>query len=172
MIKARILTLLGSLRILRFYVPHLLALSAAVLLGVAMGFVTIMGKPPAVDTADRWSLPRWAPYVAGPKREELARNPIWFEEPGKRKEEAVAVAVAPWRFIGTVKDGDKLLAVIELDRGKRVQRLNQGDPLPNGAPITRISTGEISYAENNAEMTLKLFGVTKDQNFPSAGKKN
>jgi len=169
--RARILTLLGSFRVLRFYLPHLLALGAAVFLGVAMGFVTILGKPPAVDTTDRWSLPRWAPYVAGPKREALARDRIWFEEPGKRREETVVSAVPPWRFIGTVKDGDKLLAVIELDKGKRVQRLTQGDPLPNGAPITRIGTGEISYAQDNAETTLKLFGVTKDQNFP-AGKKN
>lgn len=172
MIKARLLTLLGSLRILRFYVPHLLALGAAVALGLTMGFVTILGKPPAVDTTDRWSLPRWAPYVSGAKRQDVARAQLWAEEPGKRKEEAVAVVVPPWRFIGTVKDGEKLLAVIELESGKRVQRLNPGDPLPNGAPITRISAGEISYTENNAETTLKLFGVTKNQNFPSAGKKN
>lgn len=169
--RARILTVFGPLKVLRFYVPHLLALGAAVVLGLAMGFVTILGKPPAVDTTDRWSLPRWSPYVAGPKREAMAQERIWLEEPGKRKEETVVAAVPPWRFIGTVKDGNKLLAVIELDKGKRVQRLNQGDPLPNGAPITKIATGELSYTEDNAETTLKLFGVTKDQNFP-AGKKN
>lgn len=171
MIRARLTHLLASLRILRFYVPHLTALGAAVFAGIAMGFVTVMGRPPAVDTSDRWSLPRWAPYVAGPKREEMARLPIWVEEPGKRKEEVVAVAAPPWRFIGTVRDGEKILAVIELDQGKRVQRLNPGDALPNGAQIVRVSAGEMSYTENDAEMTLKLFGVTKDQNFPGANKK-
>jgi hypothetical protein len=116
-------------------------------------------------------LPRWAPYIAGPKREELARLPLWVEEPGRRKTEVANVAAAPWRFIGTVKDGEKMLAVIELDQGKRVQRLSPGDALPNGAQIMRVSAGEISYAENDAEMTLKLFGTTKDQNFPGANKK-
>ena len=58
MIKARLLAVLGSLRILRLYVPHMAALAAAVVAGLAMGFTSIMGKPPAVDNADRWSLPR------------------------------------------------------------------------------------------------------------------
>lgn len=172
MIKARLLAVLGSLRILRFYVPHMAALAAAVVAGLAMGFTSIMGKPPAVDNADRWSLPRWAPYVSGPKRQEMAQTPLWTDEPGRKKEEAVVVAAPQWRFIGTVRDGGKLLAIIELDRGRRVQRLNEGEALPNGAPITKISAGEISYAENDTETILKLFGVTKDQNFPSPGKKN
>ncbi len=172
MIKDRLLAFLGSLRILRFYVPHMAALGAAMAVGLAMGFATIMGKPPAVDATDRWSLPRWAPFVSGPKRQEMAQTPLWVDEPGRRKEETVAVVVPPWRFIGTVKDGEKLLAVIELDSGRRVQRLNQGEALPNGASITRISTGEISYTQDNAETTLKLFGIAKDQNFPSVGKKN
>lgn len=171
MIKARILAILGSLRILRFYVPHMAAVGAAIVAGFAMGFATTMGKLPAVDAADRWSLPRWAPYVSGAKRQEMAQMTLWADEPGRRKEEPVAV-VPPWRFIGTVKDGERLLAVIELDKGKRVQRLNQGEALPNGAAITRISTGEISFAQDNAETTLKLFSVIKDPNPPSAGKKN
>ena len=171
MIKDRLLRLLASLRILRFYVPHLAALGAAVAAGIAMGFVTVMGRPPAVDTTDRWTLPRWAPYVAGPKREEMARLQLWVDEPGKRRDDVVKVAAPPWRFIGTVRDGERMLAVIELDQGKRVQRLSQGEALPNGAQIVRVTAGEMSYAENDAEMTLKLFGVTKDQNFPGANKK-
>lgn len=172
MIRARIQNLLQSLRILRFYVPHIVALAAAAAMGLAMGFVTVTGKPPTVDTTDRWALPRWAPYVSGPKREEMAQAALWIGDPARRKDETVAIAVPPWRFIGTVKDGELLEAVIELDKGKRVQRLKQGEALPNGAPITRISTGEISYPDNDAETTLKLFGETKDQTFPSAGKKN
>ncbi|MBX7197926.1 MAG: hypothetical protein K1X51_00960 [Rhodospirillaceae bacterium] len=172
MIKARLLALLESLRILRFYVPHVAALGAAIAVGLVAGLTTIMGTPPAVDAADRWSLPRWAPYVSGSKRQEMIQTPLWLDDPSRKKEEVVAAVVPPWRFIGTVKDGAKLLAVIELDKGRRVQRLNQGEALPNGAPIDRISSGEISYTENNAETTLKLFGVSKDQNFPSPGKKN
>ena len=137
-----------------------------------MGFVTVFGRPPAVDTADRWSLPRWAPYVAGPKREELARLQLWVEEPGKRKEEAVTVAATPpWRFIGTVKEGSRMRAVIELE-GKKVQRLSQGDALPNGAQIVTIGNGEISYNEDDSQKTLKLFGLTKGPPLPAANKKN
>jgi hypothetical protein len=169
--KARILTFLGSLRILQFYIPHLVALGAAMVAGVAMGFVTVLGHPPAVDTADRWSLPRWAPYVAGAKREELARLSLWVEEAGKRKDVVAAAATPPWRFIGTVRDGAKVLAVIELE-GKRVQRLGPGDVLPNGAQIVTIASGEISYAEDDSQKTLKLFGVIKDQTFSAPNKKN
>lgn len=168
--KARFLIFLGSLRILRFYVPHLVALGAAVAVGIAMGFVTVFGHPPAVDTSDRWALPRWAPYVAGPKREELARPGLWVEEPGKHKEDVVKVAAPPWRFIGTVKDGARVLAVIELE-GKKIQRLSPGDALPNGAQIVTIASGEMSYTEDDAQKTLKLFGVNKDQTFSGANKK-
>ena len=170
--KNRLLNFLGSLRVLRFYVPHLVALGAAVAAGASMGFVTIFARPPAVDTADRWSLPRWAPYVAGPKREELARLQLWVEEPGKRKEEAVKVAATPpWRFIGTVREGSRMRAVIELE-GKKVQRLSQGDALPNGAQIVTIGNGEISYNEDDSQKTLKLFGLTKDPSLSAATKKN
>ncbi|MHB1206503.1 MAG: HofP DNA utilization family protein, partial [Rhodospirillaceae bacterium] len=148
----------------------LVALGAAVATGIAMGFVTVLGRPPAVDTSDRWALPRWAPYVAGPKRDELARAGLWVEEPGKRKEDVVKVAVPPWRFIGTVKDGARVLAVIELE-GKKIQRLSPGDALPNGAQIVTIASGEMSYTEDDAQKTLKLFGVTKDETFSGANKK-
>ena len=168
----RIKNWLGSLRVLRFYIPHLVALGAAIFAGIALASATLLSKPPAVDNADRWLLPKWSPYAAGPRREDLAHLAIWAEEPGKRKDVAVVLPpVPPWRFVGTVRDGSKVLALIELDQGKHVQRLSPGDALPNGGQIVTVAVGELSYTEDDAQKTLKLFGAVRDQNFPSANKK-
>jgi hypothetical protein len=170
--KPRIEKLLTSLRVLRFYIPHVTALAMALLAGVGIGFSTIFARPPTVDTADRWALPHWAAYHAGSKPNELSHMALWAEDPTKHKDDATAKPPAPpWRFIGTVQDGKRLLAMIELDQGKRVQRLGAGDPLPNGAPVKTINFGELTYMENDTETTLKLFGVAKDQNFPAPSKK-
>ena len=162
-----------SLRTLRFYIPHLVALAAAIFAGAAMAYATLLSKPAAEASNDRWLLPRWNPIVAGARREELANLPIWAEEPGKRRNVvAAAPAGPPWRFVGTVRDGGKVLAVIELDQGRRVQRLSAGDALPNGAHIATIAAGELSYTQENEQKTLTLFGPAKDQNFPGSAKKN
>ncbi len=155
--------------ILRPYTAHLAVAGLALVLGLSAGVYKAMKEPAAVDTADRWPFPQWAPYRTGPLRDALARTNLWAEDPSKAK---VVVetkpAGPPWRFIGTVQDGKARVAVIELEQGKRVQRIASGQPLPNGAVIKKIDTSELIYDENGVEKVLKLFSAA-EMNTPAAG---
>lgn len=143
---------------IRPYVPHLAVLAVAMVLGLGVGMFKATSSPPAVDIADRWPFPKWVPYRAGAKRDDLRRLAIWSQDPGRQQEvEAVKADSPPWRFIGTMQDGDTHVAVIELDQGKRIQRVASGEPLPNGALIREISVSELVYDESGEEKTLKLF---------------
>lgn len=158
---------------LRPYFPHLIALGIAALLGLTVATFKISGDPAAVDTADRWPFPQWAPYRAGPQREALARTTLWAEDPTKAKVVTDKRPEGPpWRFIGTVTEGTMLIAVIELDQGKRVQRIGNGQPLPNGAVIKKIDSSTLIYDENGAEKALKLFGIAKSDAVAAGTGKN
>lgn len=159
-----------GLEVLRPYAVHLSALAIAMLLGLIVAAVKVSSNPPAVDTADRWPLPLWAPYRAGPQRDALARAEIWTADPSKAKTEVAEKKPAGplWRFIGTVQDGKARIAMIELEQGKRVQRIASGQPLPNGSVIKKIDTGELIYDENGVEKVLKLFSAAQ-MDTPAAG---
>jgi len=153
---------------LQFLTPfkwHLAGLGVAILLGLLVGTLTISAKVPQADAADHWSFPKWQPYVAGPKRE-IAHLLTWVNDPAKKKDEPVKVVVPLWRFIGTVQDGKKNVALIELDQGKRVQRMGSGEALPSGAQIIKVGAGEITFAQDGEEKTIKLFAVEKPTGFP------
>ncbi len=170
----RILTqILERLGALRPYATHLGALGIAILFGLIVAVFKVSGSPPAVDTADRWPFPQWAPFRAGPQREVLARSTLWAEDPTKAKVVVEKkVEGPPWRFIGTFQEGDTRMAVIELDQGKRIQRVGPGQPLPNGALIKTIDTSVLTYDENGIEKALKLFGLTKTDNLAAGTGKN
>ncbi len=164
--------ILQRLEVLRPYAPHLGALGIALLLGLSVAIVSVSSAPPAVDTADRWPFPQWTPFRAGLQRNTLARAELWTVDPSKAKVAEKKPEGPPWRFIGTVQDGKARIAVIELDQGKRVQRIASGEPLPNGALIKKIDTSELIYDENGEEKVLKLFGVAKTDNLAAgSGKK-
>lgn len=159
--------------ILRPYTAHLAVAGLALFIGLSAGIYKAMKDPAAVDTADKWPFPLWAPYKTVSLRDGLARINLWAEDPTKAK---VVVEKKPegppWRFIGTVQDGKARVAVVELEQGKRVQRIASGQPLPNGAVIKKIDTSELIYDENGEEKVLKLFGVSKTDNLAAgSGKK-
>ena len=166
--------LLEKLAPLRPYTSHLAVLGLAAALGLIVGAFKVAGSPPAIDTADRWPFPQWAPFRSGAQREALARTALWVEDPTKAK---AAVAEKkpegpPWRFIGTLQEGSSRIAVIELDQGKRIQRIGPGQPLPNGALITKVEANILAYDDDGVERLLKLFGLTKNDNLPiGTGKK-
>jgi hypothetical protein len=155
------------------YTAHLAVAGLAVLLGVGVGVYQASKDPTAVDTADKWPFPQWAPYRSGPQREALARAALWAADPTKAKIEVEKKpAGPPWRFIGTLQNGKARIAIIELDQGKRVQRIASGEPLPNGAMIKKIDTGALIYDDNGVERVLKLFGTAKTDNLPAGSGKN
>jgi hypothetical protein len=153
--------------LLRPYTRHLAALGMAIVLGVGVGLLTATAKPPVTDTVDRWPLPQWSPYKAGPKRAEVKKLAPWIQDASKKAEEEVVAVVGPlWRFIGTVQEGSVRRAVIELEQGKRLQRLAAGEDLPNGAVVRAVGAAELTYVENEIEKTLKLFGADKAASMP------
>lgn len=158
---------------LRPYKAHLVTLGVAALLGLLVAGFKVSSNPPASDAADRWPFPQWAPYRAGPQRDALARTLLWAEDPTKAKVVAEKkVEGPPWRFIGTLQEGSSRLAVIEIEQGKRIQRIAAGQPLPNGAVIKKIDTSTLIYDENGTEKALKLFGLEKTDNLATRTGKN
>jgi hypothetical protein len=165
--------ILERLGVLRPYAAHLSALGIAILIGLTVAVIKVSGSPPAVDTADRWPFPQWAPFRAGPQRNALARTNLWAEDPTKAKVVVEKkVEGPPWRFIGTLQEGESRIAVIELDQGKRIQRVGPGQALPNGALIKKVDTSVLTYDENGVEKALRLFGLTKTDNLAAGIGKN
>lgn len=149
---------------------HFAAVGVAILMGLLVGVLAVTAKVQSVDAADRWSFPKWAPYNAGAKRE-VAHLLTWADDPNKKTDTVVKIVVPPWRFIGTVQDGRKNVAVIELDQGKRVQRMASGETLPTGAKIVKVGQGELVYSQDGEEKIIKLFALEKPAGLGSAQKK-
>ena len=149
--------------LLRPYLPHITALISAIMLGLGVGYMKASTRPPEVDIADNWPLPRWAPYQSAMPWQELVQFELWGKDDRMR---AVAEAVesrdgGAWRFVGIVQDGESRLAVIELGQSGGLQRLNTGDDLPNGAEILKIGAGELTFFDDDAETILRLFGTNE-----------
>lgn len=145
---------------LRPYYPHLTAAGIAILLGLIVGIFKVSAAPNAVDTADRWPLPQWSPFRAGPQRDALVNAGLWPLDPTKAvAAEEKKVAAPPWRFIGTIQEGKSRLAVLEVEEGRRVQRFGSGETLPNGARIVDIAANSLRYDDGGVEKVLKLFSA-------------
>ncbi len=157
---------------LRPYYPHLAAAGLALFLGLIVGAFKISGVPTAVDIADRWPLPQWTPFRAGPQRDALAGMALWTVDPARTVVEEKKVATPSWRFIGTIQEGESRVAVFEVDDGKRVQRLSRGESLPNGAQIVDIAANELRYNDGDTENVLRLFSAEALEDPESGNGKN
>lgn len=165
--------LLAAPERLRPYWPHLTALAVALVIGVGAGLLSVAATVPTADTADRWPLPKWAPYRASTKREAMKQPGIWAVEPGKEKVDVAKKPEGPsWKFIGTVQGTKGRIAVIEIDRGKRTQLIPGGQLLPNGALIKNVGVGDLTYEEDGIEKVLRLFNADKTANLPPENRRN
>ena len=150
------MTVQDALRHLSPYRAHLAATVAALALGATVAGLRIAAMPAKSDVQDRWTLPVWTPYKAA-NRADVIANSLWGEDADRApKADAEKKEVPPWRFIGTIQDGRTLLAVIEIE-GKRIARMKSGEDLPNGAKITAVVDGRLSYDEGGVAHTIKLF---------------
>jgi hypothetical protein len=139
---------------------HILVAGGAVLLGVSVGMFKLSREPAKALVADRWDFPHWSPYQAGTVRTEMTATPIFVQDPAKKKAEQDAQAAVPaWRFTGTVQEGHKQIALIEVDKGRHIRRLLPGDELPGGAKITSVVSGQLTYTDGSGEQVLKLFAA-------------
>jgi len=143
---------------LRPFIVHLVAMAIAVAIGVSVGLLKVTSAPPKLSNVDRWSLPQWAPFLAGPTKAELAGSAIFTPDPAKKRADQMAeVAVPAWRFTGTVREGDRQIALIEIDKGMHIRRILPGDELPGGAKVTSVHVGELDYTDSSGAQVLKLF---------------
>lgn len=163
----------ARVRRLRPYYPHLGALAGAITLALVISIFKVAGEPPVVDTADRWPFPKWAPYKAGQLRQaSAAHNPLTLDPTKAKVEPEKRFVGPPWRFIGTLQDGKTRIAVIELDQGKRIQRVSSGGTLPNGGLIKSVDVSQLTYDEGGVEKVLKLFGAAKTDGLSAGNGKN
>lgn len=146
-----------SLGYARQYAIHAGAIALFALIGVSLGLLksgSLDNAPPSKDT---WSLPQLPSRAAPPElgTDEVA-DLFWSDEP--RAKRVVAQAKAPvsvWRFTGTFAQGDRLYAIIIDD--KRAKNLKPGDALPDGAIIKDVQEGTLSFEQNGAIKTRRLY---------------
>jgi hypothetical protein len=147
---------------------HLLALGAAITLGVIVGIVKASTAPSRPVTVDRWNMPQWAPYQAASTLKEISAGTVFTPDANKKKNVAADVPVAPaWRFTGTFRKGGQQIALIETGKDKHILRVTSGDELPGGAKVTAVRIGELAYTNSAGEQILKLF--ESDKSSPASG---
>jgi len=135
-------------------------------LGIGAGLIKTMKPPPKLADADRWNLPKWAPLQTAPLRQAIMAEPLFALDPVKKKAAADAQAAASvpvWRFTGTVREGSKNVALIEVDKGRKIKKITAGDELPGGAKVTSVQVGTLIYTDSLGEQVLKLFNPGNQQ---------
>lgn len=142
------------------YLPQFILLGTFLTAGVGLGLIQINFSVGTSDQIEKWSLPVSLPMNPSSLSDDEISTRFWTEQPraSKKKDEPTkkAVAVVPWKFLGTVDQGKTLVAVITTDNGK-VRRLSNGDALPDGSIITQISSGVLSLERDGKASTIRLF---------------
>jgi hypothetical protein len=154
------INMLGQL--LKPIFPHIALVISAIMFGLGIGYIKVATLPPEIDIADNWTLPRWSPYQPSLPSRELAALELWGED--ERVQELIDSSprdASAWRFIGIVQDGENRVAIIELGQNGGLQRLSEGDLLPNGAEILDIGTNELTLQDESLETTIRLFDIEK-----------
>jgi len=142
------------------YSPYLLAVAICAALGLALGVIRINVSTGASEQPERWALPSLTPpQIPNMTADEVTAS-FWTEQPREAKKTAETEPVkkpeGQWRFIGTIDQGQILVAVIEVD-GKKLQRLKSGDFLPDGSSLKEVSESAISIERQGALQSMRLF---------------
>lgn len=136
------------------------ALGGSLILGLGVGAVRLNSAANLDVRDDAWVLPQPTRSTGGTLPVEDFVMRFWSErplEPAKKADDKAAPKPAgTWRLVGTVDQGAKLVAVIEVGANK-LQRLGAGDGLPDGAKIVEIADGRIVIERDNATQTVRLF---------------
>lgn len=140
----------------RPYVPHGAALLVFALLGWMNGYFQASRTVNNPNLTETWSTPNWAPTQLGPERMLYTNLDIW--DGAKRQVAAKAAGPQlPWRFIGTVQEGDQYAAVILLNATGKIRRFTVGEALPNGEKVVAISHGALQLDVAGTPQELRLF---------------
>lgn len=143
----------------RPYVLHITLLGLSLTAGGLVGVAKINSSSDVALRVDAWQLPAVSPPTGRPPLDEDLYERFWTE-PGTAQKKKVVAAKAPpapkWRFVGTTDQGEVLLAVIEID-GKRTAQIKPGGALPDGAIVTQVSEGLLSFEREGVARSLRLF---------------
>jgi hypothetical protein len=147
------------------YIPHITALGLFALAGAAVGTVQIRASAGASMESEKWMLPSLEAVRGSTLVEDELAVSFWSEQPRERKKKTEAVKAAPtspWAFLGTVKQGEEIVAVISIENTK-IRRLNVGDALPDGMTIAQIANGSITIEGQGVAKALRLFSEKKPE---------
>lgn len=166
MIKTSLENVLEKLQVylplVRPYFPHGAVLLVFALLGLANGLFHAAKRVDNPHLNDNWTLPSWTRYHVGPEKAKLVEMDIWDgqKSPNVKPKETVQATKA-WRFVGTVRTGKNYTAMIQLESEGRVQRIAQGDTLPNGEKVIGVNNGALQIENNGDQQEIKLFQSDK-----------
>jgi len=145
------------------YATHGVALVVFAALGVGLGFLRINNSTQTPDLVEKWAMPPLQRSEPNTYPAEDFAAAFWAEQPRATKKKADAQPVKkviPWLFVGTVDQGKTMRAVIALDTGK-LQRLQVGDALPDGATISSIASGQLTFERDGSARSIRLFAEKK-----------
>jgi|GEM_PF-4294342 len=149
----------------RPYAPHLLVVGAFALAGIGVGVIQVNSKADLPEQRDRWALPAVAGAPSTPVSVDDVTGLFWTEQPRQSRRKTAAEPpkkVTPWTFVGTIDQGMQRVAVVATESNK-ILRLAPGDTLPDGAKVTDIVEGQLSFERDGASQTIKLFVEQKLQ---------
>ncbi|MDX2225452.1 MAG: hypothetical protein SFV21_22050 [Rhodospirillaceae bacterium] len=156
------------------YAVHAVALILVALLGWFDG-----RSPPAAVTVpgagpDTLTVPTWSPAQLGERRAQ-ALGMVAFEPDPSELEALAATAKEPepapedpaartgWRFIGTARQGETVVAFVIAADAKRILTLGASDSLPNGERIEAIGPDRLVFTDGADRRELKLFDPKKPE---------
>jgi hypothetical protein len=153
------------------YLPHAGAMLLVAALGLGMGLMKTTSTAAVSSGQEQWALPDWKPFRADAQLKASANAKVWVEDPQAEQAAAAGLdSTAPgqWRFVGTVLEGDTLMAVIELPEAGKIQQVALGQNLPDGSTVTAIATGELIVTLEGDSRTLRLFENVPGEAKPAA----
>ncbi|MBL8629648.1 MAG: hypothetical protein JNM81_08475 [Rhodospirillaceae bacterium] len=141
---------------LRSHVLSAGAIGLCAVAGLALGLVKAVAPPNAAAPKDVWKLPAIPmPSMPPTMTPDDVGDMFWSDEPRAKRVVQQKAKVINWRFVGTYAQGEQLYAIITDD--KRVLRLKNGDALPDGAVIQDVQLGNLTYQQDGASKTRRLF---------------
>jgi len=142
----------------RPFLPHGVALVLFAVIGWTSGSLYAAKAVDNPDLKETWSLPAWKPYRAGPEKAKFAELDIWDgQKDGAAKPKQDAGPTKSWRLVGTVRSGKNYTAVVQIASEERIQRVKQGDLLPNGEKVLDVGNGSLRIDDNGNSQEIKLF---------------
>ncbi|MDX2143306.1 MAG: hypothetical protein SFV19_08120 [Rhodospirillaceae bacterium] len=156
----------GLVVIAQGYAQHAAFVTLMAAGGAAFGVLRVASSAQLAPLADRWTLPKYQSEQSATLDPEVLLSRFWSEQPLAPRKKAGPVETPPpakpWQFLGTIDEGGKKYAVIEIE-GKSIRQVVIGGQLPNGAVVTQIADGEMVFNREGADQTVRLFVESKSE---------